>query len=152
MAIELQNQIKQDLWRNHLVEIYEKYYSRLKNLMSFQLASLEFVGEKHTQFHRGIHFPEPLVGHMEFADNQLKYERQAINTTVDGLKKQWEALSEDKKREDYWGCVALLKVLEEIRKQLKEMGLEIIIHPNGQLEFLDAEIKIVLKTQEKEPV
>lgn len=155
MDIEFPEFVKSYLWRNYLIGLYQKYWGELQNLLGFKYKLPALLGERLGQIVNQLcpdssirrESPEPLAK----TARKLEKEFDILEKERSNVREKIEDMSEPDQKKDYSEFTALLKTLETVEKELKNLSVAILTHPNNQIEFVDTESKIVLKTHEKEP-
>ena len=148
MSIELSDSLKQELWRNLLFNLYDKYSSELKKNLHYGFTSVEFLCEKLGK-EAGRFYPkaEFMALHEARDIRKLEKDLSLLRKEMSDLENKIEDLDKAQSKYSYCEAVILVSILEEIKKQLKEIQISVITHPNGEIEFLDEKNKVILKPQ-----
>jgi hypothetical protein len=156
MDINIPEVLRSDLWRNKLIEFYLKYWSDLQNLPLYRFETLTSFVETLEKIVTNIRSNSE-VSHIS-SSPQAKTIRKLENDTY-LLKKQMgeiedriDYFSDKEAQSAYSELKSILQILEIFKTELINLKVEIITHPNNEVEFLDTETKFSLKTAiEEEP-
>ena len=133
MDIELPEFMKADLWKKHLIGLYQKYWAELQQILGFEYYSSMFLRNKMDDARIANIFDE---------------EYKEIEKRIYEAGKEIDT-QERSGKSDYPKFQRTLGEIQKLQEMLQELNIKIIHHPNNQLEFLDMENKIILRTKKE---
>jgi len=155
MDIELPEFMKTDLWRNKLIGLYQKYWADLQNLPSFKFGTSTFfvktLEKIVTKIRSGSEVSHIATSPQAKTIRKLERDINLLKKQMSEIEDKFDYLSDPERQSEYSEFKSILQILEILKAEFENLKIKVIHHPNNQLEFLDAENKIILKTQEKEP-
>lgn len=150
MNNQLSESMQQNLWRNHLVKLYSKYWSELQNAYCFQYGcpnllagKLGKIADKMCPSVTRYDSPQPAAK----AARRLEKEADALGEERGKVGENFEKLSEHNQQKDLLEFKSTTKILEVIEEELGNLKVKIIIHPNREIEFVDMDTELVLKLE-----
>jgi len=151
MDIKLPESFERDLWRNKLIELYQKYWTELQGFSTFKFTRLFYLAEQLDKIATKIHTnsEESYISSTPRAKMVKKFQKEVdlLEKEITEIDDKFDMMPDSERQGECSEFKSILQILETITRELENIKIKIIHNPNNTIDFLDVETKIILKNK-----